>query len=143
MFPIGNLHVLFAPICWLTSNYIVKRLVLSENNFYFILLTKDDDLNCLYFIVNELFFIIILLDFFTYNISVRFVLRLRYFVCRMFALLVRTMLNPSCEYDTDCINTINTWSEPHNANGVTPNTIIDSNDEPAGNNQQRVIVHGY
>ena len=28
------------------------------------------------------------------------------------------------------VNTINTWAEPHNANGVTPNSIIDSNDEP-------------
>jgi len=27
------------------------------------------------------------------------------------------------------VNTINTWVEPHNANGVTPNSIIDSNDE--------------
>jgi len=24
------------------------------------------------------------------------------------------------------VNTINTWAEPHNANGVTPNSIIDS-----------------
>ena len=44
--------------------------------------------------------------------------------------------------DTD-VNTINTWAEPHNANGVTPNTIIDSNDEPAGNNQQRLIARNY
>ena len=62
------------------------------------------------------------------------------------------------------VNTINTWAEPHNANGeivwlrrfessflmlylydagVTPNTIIDSNDEPAGNNQQRIIARNY
>ncbi len=27
--------------------------------------------------------------------------------------------------------------------GVTPNTIIDSNDEPAGNNQQRIIARNY
>ena len=56
----------------------------------------------------------------------------------MFALLRSTML----EYVPD-INTINTWAEPHNANGVTPNTIIDSNDEPAGNNQQRIATRGY
>mmetsp|Transcript_73196 Transcript_73196/g.152849 ORF Transcript_73196/g.152849 Transcript_73196/m.152849 type:complete len:93 (-) Transcript_73196:67-345(-) len=41
------------------------------------------------------------------------------------------------------INTINTWAEPHNANGVTPNTIIDSNDEPPCNNQQRMIARSY
>ena len=41
------------------------------------------------------------------------------------------------------INTINTWAEPHNANGVTPNTIIDSNDEPPGNNQQRIATRNY
>ena len=40
-------------------------------------------------------------------------------------------------------NTINTWAEPHNANGVTPNSIIDSNDEPPCNNQQRMIQRGY
>ena len=33
--------------------------------------------------------------------------------------------------------------QPHNANGVTPNTVIDSNDEPAGNNQQRMVGRGY
>ena len=52
----------------------------------------------------------------------------------MFALLF-TML--------DDVNTINTWAEPHSANGVTPNTVIDSNDEPAGNNQQRMVARGY
>ena len=41
------------------------------------------------------------------------------------------------------VNTINTWAEPHNANGVTPNTIIDSNDEPPANNQQRMVARGY
>ena len=41
------------------------------------------------------------------------------------------------------VNTINTWAEPHNANGVTPNSIIDSNDEPPCNNQQRMIQRGY
>eukprot|EP00291_Cryptomonas_curvata_P014388 CAMPEP_0172151524 /NCGR_PEP_ID=MMETSP1050-20130122/276_1 /TAXON_ID=233186 /ORGANISM="Cryptomonas curvata, Strain CCAP979/52" /LENGTH=57 /DNA_ID=CAMNT_0012819637 /DNA_START=195 /DNA_END=368 /DNA_ORIENTATION=- len=41
------------------------------------------------------------------------------------------------------INTINTWAEPHNANGVTPNTIIDSNDEPPANNQQRIATRNY
>ena len=57
-------------------------------------------------------------------------------LCRkMFALLAMTML--------DDVNTINTWAEPHNANGVTPNTVIDSNDEPAGNNQQRMAARGY
>ena len=53
----------------------------------------------------------------------------------MFALLAMTML--------DDVNTINTWAEPHNANGVTPNNPIDSNDEPAGNNQQRMAARGY
>ncbi len=53
----------------------------------------------------------------------------------MFALLKMTML--------DDINTINTWAEPHNANGVTPNSVIDSNDEPPCNNQQRMTVRGY
>ena len=52
----------------------------------------------------------------------------------MFSLLAMTML--------DDVNTINTWAEPHNANGVTPNTVIDSNDEPAGNNQQRMVARG-
>lgn len=46
------------------------------------------------------------------------------------------------EYVPD-INTINTWAEPHNANGVTPNTIIDSNDEPPCNNQQRMTARNY
>jgi hypothetical protein len=41
------------------------------------------------------------------------------------------------------VNTINTWAEPHNANGVTPNSVIDSNDEPPCNNQQRMIQRGY
>jgi hypothetical protein len=41
------------------------------------------------------------------------------------------------------VNTINTWAEPHNANGITPNTVIDSNDSPAGNNQQRLKYRGY
>ena len=57
---------------------------------------------------------------------------------RMFSLLRATML----EYVPD-INTINTWAEPHNANGVTPNTIIDSNDEPPANNQQRMTARNY
>jgi hypothetical protein len=54
---------------------------------------------------------------------------------RMFALLAMTML--------DDVNTINTWAEPHNANGVTPTTVIDSNDEPPQNNQQRMSARGY
>ena len=53
----------------------------------------------------------------------------------MFSTLARTML--------DDINTINTWAEPHNANGVTPNTVIDSNDEPPQNNQQRMTIRAY
>jgi hypothetical protein len=53
----------------------------------------------------------------------------------MFSLLAATML--------DDVNTINTWAEPHNANGVTPNTVIDSNDEPPANNQQRMAARGY
>ena len=59
----------------------------------------------------------------------------RWLLRRMFALLAMTML--------DDVNTINTWAEPHNANGVTPNSVIDSNDEPAGNNQQRMAARGY
>jgi hypothetical protein len=43
----------------------------------------------------------------------------------------------------DDVNTINTWAEPHNANGVTPNTITDSNNEPPGNNQQRMTIRNY
>ena len=54
--------------------------------------------------------------------------------CRMFALLLDA---------NSYVNTINTWAEPHNANGVTPNSIIDSNDEPPCNNQQRMIQRGY
>jgi len=54
---------------------------------------------------------------------------------KMFATLAMTML--------DDINTINTWAEPHNANGVTPNTIIDANDEPPSNNQQRMTMRAY
>ena len=53
----------------------------------------------------------------------------------MFALLAMTML--------DDVNTINTWAEPHNANGITPNSVIDSNDEPPCNNQQRMAARGY
>mmetsp|Transcript_99967 Transcript_99967/g.149796 ORF Transcript_99967/g.149796 Transcript_99967/m.149796 type:complete len:90 (-) Transcript_99967:65-334(-) len=53
----------------------------------------------------------------------------------MFALLKMTML--------DDVNTINEWAEPHNANGVTPNTVIDSNDEPPCNNQQRMTIRAY
>jgi len=47
-----------------------------------------------------------------------------------------------CRASAD-VNTINTWAEPHNANGVTPNTVIDSNGSPAGNNQQRMEIRGY
>ncbi len=46
-------------------------------------------------------------------------------------------------FDCADINNINTWAEPHNANGVTPNTIIDSNDEPPANNQQRITTRNY
>ncbi len=58
-------------------------------------------------------------------------------LCRvkMFAVLMMTKL--------DDVNTINTWAEPHNANGVTPNTVIDSNDEPPCNNQQRMTIRAY
>eukprot|EP00294_Goniomonas_avonlea_P004374 CAMPEP_0114555400 /NCGR_PEP_ID=MMETSP0114-20121206/8729_1 /TAXON_ID=31324 /ORGANISM="Goniomonas sp, Strain m" /LENGTH=86 /DNA_ID=CAMNT_0001740523 /DNA_START=25 /DNA_END=286 /DNA_ORIENTATION=+ len=35
------------------------------------------------------------------------------------------------------VNSINDWAEPHNANGVTPNTPIDSNTEPPRNNMKR------
>ena len=54
---------------------------------------------------------------------------------KMFATLMMTIL--------DDVNTINTWAEPHNANGVTPNTVIDSNDEPPQNNQQRMTIRAY
>jgi len=30
------------------------------------------------------------------------------------------------------VNTINTWAEPRSAEGVTANTVIDSNDSPPG-----------
>jgi len=60
---------------------------------------------------------------------------LKFFSCaEMFALLLDA---------NSYVNTINTWAEPHNANGVTPNSIIDSNDEPPCNNQQRMIQRGY
>jgi hypothetical protein len=61
----------------------------------------------------------------------------RLVLCRvtMFAVLMMTQL--------DDVNTINTWAEPHNANGVTPNTVIDSNDEPPCNNQQRMTIRAY
>ena len=61
----------------------------------------------------------------------------RLVLCRgtMFAVLMMTQL--------DDVNTINTWAEPHNANGVTPNTVIDSNDSPPGNNQQRMTIRAY
>jgi len=41
------------------------------------------------------------------------------------------------------VNTINEWAEPRNAEGVTANTVIDSNDEPPCNNQQRMTIRGY
>ena len=53
----------------------------------------------------------------------------------MFALLVATML--------DDVNGINTLAEPCSANGTATNTIIDSNDSPPGNNQQREVKRGY
>jgi hypothetical protein len=49
----------------------------------------------------------------------------------------------SGECGSDYVNTINTWAEPHSANGVTPNTVIDSNDEPPRNNQQRMTARCY
>jgi hypothetical protein len=45
-------------------------------------------------------------------------------------------------FSLDYVNTINTWAEPHNANGVTPNTVTDSNDEPPAN-QQRMTIRKY
>ena len=47
------------------------------------------------------------------------------------------------DYQLRYVNTINTWAEPLNAQGITPNTVIDSNDEPPGNNQQRLQTRGY
>eukprot|EP00292_Cryptomonas_paramecium_P025508 CAMPEP_0113710616 /NCGR_PEP_ID=MMETSP0038_2-20120614/30259_1 /TAXON_ID=2898 /ORGANISM="Cryptomonas paramecium" /LENGTH=74 /DNA_ID=CAMNT_0000636699 /DNA_START=14 /DNA_END=238 /DNA_ORIENTATION=+ /assembly_acc=CAM_ASM_000170 len=41
------------------------------------------------------------------------------------------------------VNTINTWAEVRSAEGITANTVIDSNDEPPGNNQQRLSTRGY
>ena len=47
------------------------------------------------------------------------------------------------DYQLRYTNTINTWAEPLNAQGISPNTPIDSNDEPPGNNQQRFLTRGY
>eukprot|EP00293_Proteomonas_sulcata_P015429 CAMPEP_0184312582 /NCGR_PEP_ID=MMETSP1049-20130417/50692_1 /TAXON_ID=77928 /ORGANISM="Proteomonas sulcata, Strain CCMP704" /LENGTH=54 /DNA_ID=CAMNT_0026628841 /DNA_START=48 /DNA_END=212 /DNA_ORIENTATION=- len=33
-------------------------------------------------------------------------------------------------------NSINDWADAKSAEGLTANTVIDSNDEPPGNNQQ-------
>ena len=41
------------------------------------------------------------------------------------------------------VNSINWWAEEKNAAGVTPNTVIDSNDEAPGNNQQRMTYRDY
>ena len=40
-------------------------------------------------------------------------------------------------------NGINLIGDANSANGLTGNTVIDSNDEPAGNNQQRMLARGY
>ena len=67
-----------------------------------------------------------------------------FFACRMFTLLRKNVgASAAGECGSDYVNTINTWAEPHNANGVTPNTVIDSNDEPPQNNQQRMSARGY
>jgi len=52
--------------------------------------------------------------------------------------LAGKMFSLLAECGSTYVNTINTWAEPHNANGITPNTVIDSNDEPPKNNQQRM-----
>ena len=43
----------------------------------------------------------------------------------------------------DDVNTINTWAEPENANGVTPNSVIDWNDEPPERNRERMRIRNY
>ena len=40
-------------------------------------------------------------------------------------------------------NGINLIGDANSANGLTGNPVIDSNDEPAGNNQQRMDKKGY
>ena len=41
------------------------------------------------------------------------------------------------------VNQIDWWADPHNAMGETANEVIDSNDEPPANNQQREMSRGY
>ena len=41
------------------------------------------------------------------------------------------------------VDTIDTWSVPHNENGISPNIPINSSDTPYGINQQRLEVRGY
>jgi hypothetical protein len=47
------------------------------------------------------------------------------------------------DYQLRYANSINTWAEPLNAQGITPNTPIDAKSEPPGNNQQRLETRGY
>ena len=65
------------------------------------------------------------------------------FICVVTCMLSQTEMFALLLDANSYVNTINTWAEPHNANGVTPNSIIDSNDEPPCNNQQRMIQRGY
>ena len=46
-------------------------------------------------------------------------------------------------YELRYVNTINTWAEVRSAEGLSPNIPINSNDEPPGNNQQRLSIRGY
>lgn len=46
-------------------------------------------------------------------------------------------------YELRYVNSINTWAEVRSAEGLSPNIPINSNDEPPGNNQERLAVRGY
>jgi hypothetical protein len=47
------------------------------------------------------------------------------------------------DYELRYVNTVNSWAEARNAEGISANTVINSNDEPPGNNQQRLEARGY
>ena len=56
-----------------------------------------------------------------------------------------TMLSNGLDdaYELRYVNSINTWAEVKSAEGISANTVINSNDEPPGNNQQRLEIRGY
>ncbi len=56
-----------------------------------------------------------------------------------------TMLSNGIDdaYELRYVNSINNWAEVRSAEGLSPNIPINSNDEPPGNNQQRLSVRGY